>query len=124
MSELKDHFERLMNFAKQSNFHKPFSEVCFVESKSIQYYSNQLNKISRQEIFSFENYENRFNEALNQGHSWINMNLAGVLNDFLLVIIEVPNYKNNSEFTEVNLSLPDTQVIENDWNISPFYEIV
>ena len=124
MSELKKHFERLMNFAKQSGFHKPFSKAYFVESKSIEIHPNGLNKIPEPEIFSFERYEIRFEEIVNQGYSWININFAGVLNDFLLVVIEIPNYKNTIGFTEVNLSLPNMKVIENDWNAAPFYKIV
>jgi hypothetical protein len=126
MSNLKRQFIGLMNFARQHNFHKPFSEVYFVEDKSIQHSLKpyEINEISQQNVFSLANYETRFNEVLNQGHSWININFAGMLNDSLLIIIEVPNYENNAEFTEVNLSLPDRKVMENDWNISSLYKIV
>jgi hypothetical protein len=126
MSDLERHFIRLMNFARQHNFHKPFSEVYFAEDKSIQRSSrtDEINEISQQNIFNLANYEIRFNEVLNQRHSWININFAGMLNDSLLIIIEVPNYENNAEFTEVNLSLPDRKVMENDWNISSLYKIV
>jgi hypothetical protein len=115
-----------MNFARQHNFHKPFSEVYFAEDKSIRRSPepDEINEISRQNIFNLAGYEIRFNEVLNRGHSWINMNFAGMLNDSLLIIIEAPDYENKAEFTEVNLSLPDRQVMENDWNISSLYKIV
>ena len=35
MSELKKAFERLMEFAEQQKFQKPFSQVYFAEDKSI-----------------------------------------------------------------------------------------
>ena len=125
MSDLKENFERLMDFAKQNNFRKPFSKVYFVEDKSVQPASeaDDVKETSRQEIFSFENYENRFDEILKQGYSWINMNFAGMLDDDLLVVIELPNYENSNELTSLNLSLPAKKVLDNDWNASPFYKI-
>lgn len=115
-----------MEFAKQSNFRQPFSQVYFVEDKAIQRFfdSNKPNEISRENIFTFEDYENRFNEILNQGYSWINLNFAGMLDDNLLVMAEFPSSKNNVEFTAVNLSLPEKRVIENHWNVSSFIKII
>jgi len=46
-----------------------------------------------------------------------------MLNETLLVVIELPSYENNVEFTTVNLSLPEKRVIENDWNAAPFYKL-
>jgi hypothetical protein len=127
MSELKKHFKRLMGFARRNNFGKPFSNVYFVEGKSIRYSLkfNETDEIFRRDFFSFEHYENRFDEILNQGHSWVNMNFAGVLEGNLLIVIETPNYKNNTprEFVSVNLSLPKRRILENDWEILPFYKI-
>jgi len=126
VSELKKHFERLMEFAKQSNFRQPFSQVYFVEDKAIQRFFDyeSADEISRENIFTFETYENRFNEIPNQGYSWINLNFAGMLDDNLLVIVEFPSSENNAEFTAVNLSLPEKRVVENHWNISSFIKII
>jgi len=124
MSELKKHFERLMDFAKQNNFHKPFLQVYFVEDKNVRRLPEKPDKLSRQNIFALKDYENRFNEILEQGHSWINLHFAGMVNDSLLILIELPNYKNNAAITTVNLSLAEKSVVENDWNISIFMEIV
>ncbi len=126
MSELKKHFERLMEFAIQSNFHKPFSQVYFVEGKSIQgfYGSNKICELFRQDIFTFETYESRFNELLNQGYSWINMHFAGILNNNLLIVIEIPNYENTIKFTSINLSGPSKKVTEKDYSLDSFIKIV
>ena len=128
MSELRKHFERLMEFAKQNNFRQPFSQVYFAEEKSIRRFfdSESADEISQQDIFTFEGYENRFSEILNQGHSWINLNFAGRLDDNLLLIVELPNYKNSVpfEWVSVNLSLPTKNVIENNWDVSSFIKIV
>lgn len=124
MSELKRHFERLMDFAKNSNFHQPFSQVYFAESRCVQSFAGKPDELSRQNIFTFEVYENRFADILKQGHSWINLSLAGILNDDLLVLVELPNYKNNADTTTVNLALPDKRSTANDWNISSLIKII
>lgn len=126
MSELKKHFERLIDFAKDSNFYKPFSQVYFVEERFVRRFldSDKSDEISTQNMFSFENYEKRFSELLHQGHSWINMNFAGMVNNTLLVIIELPNYENNIEYTAVNLSEPFKKVLDNNLSLSPFFRIV
>ena len=115
-----------MGFAKQSNFRQPFSQVYFAEENSIRRFfdSESADEISRENIFTFEDYENRFNEILHQGHSWINLNLAGMLDDNLLVMAEFSSSENNAEFTVVNLSLPEKKVIENHWNVSSFIRII
>ncbi len=126
MSKLKENFERLMNFAAQSGFHKPFSQVYLVEQKSILrfYDSDQIVEISRQDIFTSEKYETRFDEILTQGHSWVNMNFAGILNNNLLVVIETPNYENNCEFTSVNFSGISNKVLERDYSLDSFFKVI
>jgi hypothetical protein len=66
-----------MEFAKQNHFHKPFSEVYFVEDNTIQRFPDldKPGEISRQSIFDFDNYEKRFDEILNQGHCTVLQNL-------------------------------------------------
>lgn len=124
MSELRKQFERLMEFAKKSNFQQPFSQVYFAESNHVCRFSEKPDELSRKNLFIFEDYENQFAKILKQGHSWINLNFAGMLNDALLVLIELPNYENNVDITTVNLSLSGKTVIENDWNISSFLKII
>lgn len=123
MSELKKHFERLMEFAKQGNFHKPFSQAYFVEDKNICRFSEKTDEILRQDIITLENYENRFNEIIKQGHSWINLNFTGMLEDDLLIVVGLPSYENKANLTSINLSLPEKRVIENEWNAAPFYNL-
>lgn len=116
-----------MKFAKEHNINESFSQICFVESDKIQdVSSSDLHKISRKFIFTSENYETRFDELLNKGCSWINMNLAGILEDSLFIIIEIPSYGNNIpiEFVAVNFSLPIKEIVDNGWNMKPFYQII
>lgn len=54
------------------------------------------------------------------------MHLAGILEDSLFIIIEIPSYGNNVpiEFVAVNFSLPIKEIVDNNWNMKPFYQIV
>jgi hypothetical protein len=127
MEGLRENFETLLRFAKEHNFSQPFSQVYFVEQREIEFFSNsKSHKIPRKSLSTFESYENRFDELFNQGHSWINMYLAGVLNDFLLVIIETPDYENcvPREFVSIKFSLPEKRVAENNWKLEMFYKII
>jgi hypothetical protein len=118
MSELKRHFEGLMNFAKNSNFRQPFSQVYFAESKFIERFSDKPDELSRQNIFTIEIYEDRFDEILKQDYSRVNLSSAGMFDNNLLIVIELPRSKTDVKITAVNLSLPEKRVIENDSNIS------
>lgn len=107
MSELRKQFERLIEFAKQNEFYKPFSQVYLVEdNKKYIYRETEIRKISRKGIFTIDSYENRFEELLKQKHSWINMNFTGMIGNDLIVFIEMPKHKNNAKYTSVNLSGP------------------
>lgn len=126
MSELRSHFERLMEFARRRDFHKPFSQVVFVEERNIRPYSapDQTYEISRSDMFDFPDYENRFTEIPKAGHSWINLNFAGVIDDILLIVVEFPNYENQCDSPTINLSLPEKRIVENDWSASAFIKII
>lgn len=127
MNKLKENFESLLAFAKECNFHGTFITVGFVEEKDVQFVvKTGLTRIPRNCIFNFEDFENRFEELFDYGHSWINLYLAGIIEDTLLILIEVPQYKNNvpREFVSVNFSLPIKRIADNNWNLIPFYEII
>jgi hypothetical protein len=127
MSDLKKSFETLLMFAKEHNFALPFSQVYFVEDKEIKFLpDSNLNKIPLEALLTFESYEKRFDELFNQGHSWINIHLAGIFNDFLLVIIETPDYENcvPRKFVSVQYSLPEKRIEQNNWSIEGSYKIV
>ncbi|HJR07849.1 MAG TPA: hypothetical protein VJ842_11350 [Pyrinomonadaceae bacterium] len=63
-----------------------------VEDTSISHGTPSL--IPRNALIPMEDYADRFDSHLDAGHSWINMSAAGILDDALLIIIELPGYKN------------------------------
>lgn len=127
MSNLRENFDTLIEFAGKNNFSESFSQVYFVEEKSMEFVlKSRIHKIPRESIFTFESYKTRFDALFDEGHSWINMYLAGIVENALLVIIEVPHYADKipREFVSVKFSLPEKRILENDWKIEPFYEII
>ena len=127
MSDLKTNINELFNFAAQHGFDKTFSAILIIEDKSINHILETGSKIvPRQAIFTPANFERRFNDIADSGHSWINFHLAGVLKESLVIVVEVPDYENKvpRDFVSINFSLPTTEIIENNWDISSSYKIV
>jgi len=54
------------------------------------------------------------------------LSFEGLLDDNLLIIIELPDYKNNVplEWTSINISLPSKEIVENNWDVSSFIKII
>lgn len=48
--------------------------------------------ISHSVLCMSEDYAPHFDALLQRGYSWLNMNAAGIVNETLIVIIELPNY--------------------------------
>lgn len=127
MSELEKKLKTLLNFAKENNFSSRFSQILFVEQRFVQHDpATNLNSIPWNFIFNLETYKKHFDDLLNQGHSWININLVGTVENSILVVIEYPSYRNEvpKEFVSVNFSLPEKRVIENAWEADDFYKII
>jgi hypothetical protein len=70
-------------------------------------------------------YAARFDSYLDAGHSWINMNAAGILDDALLVIIELPRYKNNVPRDKVSVNFSGAAIVNSkpQWDASERYRI-
>lgn len=128
LNSLKSNFERLLKFAKNHNFSASWKDVYVVEDKAIirSFFDiNKLCEIPKSALNKFEDYQKYFDEVLlKSGHSWVNLNFLGLLDDSLILTIEIPSYENEATFTTVNISLPNNRIIENNWNASLFYKIV
>src|SRR5438874_12892333 len=93
MNDLEKHFNRLVSFMKEWNAPSSWSRVLFVEDDSVTH--GIPSYVPRGALVSFEDYEPKFDAHLNEGHSWINMQAVGILGDTLLVLIQLPRYKNS-----------------------------
>lgn len=123
MNDLEKHLSRLISFAKDWGAPSSWSHMLFVEESFITYGMPSL--IPRAALISQENYVERFDSHLGAGHSWINMNAAGILGNALLVVIALPRYKNNvpRDKVSVNFSGPPISEGKCQWNAAERYKI-
>ena len=124
MSDLERHLNQLISFMKKWGAPSSWSRVLFVEDTSIVHGMPSL--IPRSALFLMADYETRFDSHLDAGHSWINMNAAGILNNALLVIIELPRYKNNVPRDKVSVNFSGAALVngKSQWDASEQYRIV
>ena len=124
MNDLERHLNQLVAFMEQRGAPSSWSRVLFVEDTSIAHGMPSL--IPHSSLIPLADYMGRFDAHLDAGHSWINMSAAGILDDSLLVIIELPSYKNNvpRDGVSVNLSGPAILNGEPQWDASRMYRIV
>ena len=124
MTELEKHLNRLIELLDEWGAPAFESGIFFVEDTSIIHGTPSL--IPRTSIVSMADYEAVFDSHLNAGHSWINMNAAGILDGALLVIIELPGYKNKvpEQKVSVNFSGAVMMNAKSQWSASERYRIV
>ena len=124
MNDLERHLNQLISFMKKWGAPSNWSRVLFVEYSSIIHGNPSL--IPRSALIPAEDYALRFDSHLDAGHSWINMNAAGILNDVLLVIIELPTYKNNLPRDKVSVNFSGANIMNGkpQWDASKSYRIV
>ena len=108
MSELQRHIDRLTSYVGSSQQPLSWSRVLIAEDTDITH--GKISFVPRSALATPDEYAPRFEKHLDAGHSWINMNAAGVIGDTLLVVIELPNYAKSvpRETVSVNLSRPST----------------
>lgn len=124
MNDLGKHLNQLISFMKERGAPSSWSRALFVEDTSITHGRPSL--IPRKSLIPPEDYAARFASLLDAGHSWINMNAAGILDDALLVVVELPSYKNDvpREKVSVNFSGPSIMDGKPQWEASEGYRIV
>ena len=108
---------------KECGLPSTWSRVVFVEDTSIVHGMPSL--ILRNSLIPMADYAARFDSYLDAGHSWINMNAAGILDDALLVIIELPRYKNNVPRDKVSVNFSGAAIVNSkpQWDASERYRI-
>ena len=110
MSDLEKHLNQLVSFMKGWGAPSSWSRVLFVEETSIIHGMPSL--IPRSSLIPLADYVARFDSHLDAGHSWINMNAAGILDDALLVVIELPRYKNNVPRDKVSVNFSEAAMMK------------
>jgi hypothetical protein len=123
MNDLEKHLNQLAEFMNEWDA-PPWSRVLFVEDDSIVH--GIPSYIPHTALISMEDYAPRFDAHLDAGHSWINMEAAGILGNTLLVLIQLPRYQNNvpRDKVSVNFSGPTKMNSDSLWDASEKYIIV
>jgi len=124
MNGLEKHLNQIISFMKEWGPPSSWSRVLFVEDTSIVH--GMPSFIPRSSLISLSDYAARFDSHLDAGHSWINMSAAGILDDSLLVIIELPGYKNNVPRDKVSVNFSGAAMVngKSQWDASERYRIV
>ena len=124
MNDLEKHLNQLISSMNEWGAPSSWSRVLFIEDTSIAHGTPSL--IPRNSLILMADYTARFDSHLDAGHSWINMNAAGILDDALLVIIELPRYKNNVPRDKVSVNFSGAAIVNGkpQWDASERYRIV
>jgi hypothetical protein len=135
MSALSIHLERLLRSLESAGLQPPSQDVRIIE---VDYTTFDIDDgtyhAHRDELRTLLEYENRFDELLQTGYSWLNLSCYGVYEGFLIVAVEVPSAtvppdnKARNLYpgctTSVNLSGPNHTVLEHDWHVDLILTIV
>ena len=123
-TKLKEKLGLLEQYCKEWGNKLSWSKILITEHQNIVY--GKETYVLRKEMFSSQEYAKRFDELFNEGHSWININVAGIFFDTLIVIIEFPYYKNTTPTgkTSVNFSGPSIIDGEPKWDISDTFSVI
>ena len=127
MDSLQQHLARLISHARDwSEQPVSWSRIWLVEDTSVAY--GRVSLIPREALATPEEYAARFEAHLEDGHHWINLNAAGILDDALLVVVELPGYRNtgpgNRDLVSVNLSGPRIMDGKPQWDAGSHIQIV
>jgi hypothetical protein len=124
ISYLENNLNLLISLFPRMGNWLSWSQVLFLENTSFTY--DRVYKIPRFALIPFKDYEKRFNELLDSGYHWINMNAFGIWNDNLIVVIELPNYTDNIPRDKVSVNFSGPAIINEkpQWDLSKRIEIV
>ena len=118
MSDLSNKLKEFTDWLVNINLPPPVTEIRIIElDRNPEIDKKGRVKIEKINIHKPENYEERFNELMTSGISWLNMSCYGVYDEYLIIVIEKPmkNFGLNPK-PSVNFSAPNTEVIRRKWD--------
>lgn len=126
---LQTHLNRFVSFVHNDEQCLACSRVLIVEDSDIvhqQVEGKYISFVPRHALATPEQYSRRFEEHMNAGFSWININAAGIWDDTLLVIIELPNYASVTvrNKASVNFSGPHTIGGQPKWEVADWLRVI
>jgi len=123
-NDLEKNLNLLTSFFPEWENWLSWSHVLFVESTSIIY--GKVSKIPRRAMIPMNDFAKRFDELLDSGYYWINMNAFGIWMSNLIVVIELPIYKVDIPRNKVSVNFSGPSIIDEkpQWDLSERIEIV
>jgi len=115
------HLERAVTWFRKICPAATWTQIVFYEGEPLEHTT-----IPTRSLLSPEDYRQRFCALLEEGHSWINLHISGVLDGVLILSVEWPSYENNipREYVSVNLGGPRRGQDGNpDWELAGKLEI-
>jgi hypothetical protein len=115
VEKLQCHLDALIGFVRNDKHHLPWSKILLVEDLDItrqMVNGKYVSFVPRRALSTPSEYTARFEELMNGGFSWINMNAAGVISDTLFVIIELPNYCITEARDKASVNLSGAPIFE------------
>jgi hypothetical protein len=92
MSALSIHLERLLRSLESFGMQPPAQDVRIIEVDCKRFsIDDGTYHAHREELCPPLEYENRFDQLLQTGYSWLNLSCYGVYGGFLIVAVEVPS---------------------------------
>ena len=124
VSDLEKNLSRLISFFPKWSNWMSWSQVLFLENTPFTHGNPSI--IPKSALIPSEEYAKRFEELLDKGYSWINMNAFGVWEEKLIVVIELPSYSSNisRDKISVNFSGPAMLNGKPQWDLSKRVELV
>jgi len=125
MSELSNRLQGLLDFLEKRGHSPPTRKLRIVEiTRRAPTDAQGRIRIKRSELRDPAEYEARFDTFVKAGMPWINVSCVGVLGEFLVVGIEVPEAPPKpADRTSVNYSGPSATVLGHAWDVSGVLEI-
>lgn len=114
-TDLEAQLDRLFAFFRESFAQVSWRQILIAEAKMITDLPSY--QIPRAALFTPQQYADRFAELLTQGYSWINLQVAGVFEDTMLIVVEWPQYKSGAPRPAVNFSGPYLVRGRESWNL-------
>jgi len=124
INELEKNLNTLISYFPEWSNWLRWSHVLFIENTF--FIVGKVSKIPRSALIPSKDYAKRFDELLDSGYYWINLNAFGIWKDNLIVVIELPNYKVDIPRNKVSVNFSGPAIIEGkpQWDLSNRVEII
>ena len=124
LNATEKNLNQLISFFPQWGNWLPWSQVLFVEVQT--FAAGKVPEIPQSALISSQDYAKRFDELLESGYHWINMNALGIWKDNLIIVIELPSYKSNIPKEKVSVNFSGPVIIDEkpQWDLSNRIEVL